>query len=89
MAQDIEGLLQYVPRPAPFRTEDLPRYVEDELRRLGTLLSGLSIVVIHQSHAPPSKIEDGMVVLADGTDWNPGSGAGFYGRRGGTWVLLG
>jgi hypothetical protein len=31
-------------------------------------------------HAEPEKVSPGMVVLADGTDWDPGSGIGFYRR---------
>lgn len=32
-------------------------------------------------HAAPSKVFAGMLVNADGTDWNPGSGAGLYLRN--------
>lgn len=32
-------------------------------------------------HAAPSKVFAGMLVNADGTDWNPGSGAGMYLRN--------
>ena len=39
--------------------------------------------------SPPKRILDGMVVYADGTHWNPGSGAGAYVYRGGAWHLLG
>lgn len=38
--------------------------------------------------APPVNAEDGLIVYADGTAWNPGSGAGFYGRQAGAWVKL-
>lgn len=40
-------------------------------------------------HAAPARVGDGMVVLADGTNWDPGSGAGFYGYYGGAWNKLG
>lgn len=40
-------------------------------------------------YAAPSKPRTGMVVLADGTYWNPGSGAGYYGYYGASWVKLG
>ena len=36
----------------------------------------------------PSTPIDGMVVYADGTSWNPGSGEGVYAREGGSWVKL-
>jgi hypothetical protein len=32
-------------------------------------------------HAEPEKVLAGMEVLADGTNWDPGSGAGFYRRN--------
>lgn len=32
-------------------------------------------------HAAPAKTSAGDMVLADGTDWNPGSGAGLYQRN--------
>jgi hypothetical protein len=39
-------------------------------------------------YVAPTKPRDGMVVLADGTTWNPGSGAGVYARIAGAWVKL-
>lgn len=38
--------------------------------------------------AAPSSPANGDIAYADGTNWNPGSGAGFYGYQGGTWVKL-
>jgi len=38
--------------------------------------------------AEPTKAADGDVYFTDGT-WDPGFGAGFYGRSGGAWVFLG
>jgi hypothetical protein len=42
---------------------------------------------IEKRHVAPSKPRDGMVVYADGTNWNPGSGEGFYQRVNGVWVF--
>lgn len=39
--------------------------------------------------AEPVKPYDGLIVIADGTNWNPGSGAGYYGYYNGTWKFLG
>lgn len=39
-------------------------------------------------YAAPKRIFDGMVILADGTTYDPGSGAGVYARIAGTWVKL-
>ena len=32
---------------------------------------------------------NGMIVYADGTSWNPGSGEGYYGYYNSTWNKLG
>ena len=41
-------------------------------------------------YAAPAKLRTGMVVYADGTTWNPGSGEGIYRRNlAGAWVFLG
>jgi hypothetical protein len=42
-----------------------------------------------EMHAAPDKLRTGMVVLADGTDWDPGSGAGVYCYYAGIWNRLG
>jgi hypothetical protein len=41
-------------------------------------------------HEPPSKLVDGMIRKADGTNWNPGAGAGTYVYDAGTntWTKL-
>lgn len=44
---------------------------------------------LEEIHAVPDKLVAGMVVWADGTDWDPGSGAGIYWYDGSTWNLLG
>ncbi len=40
-------------------------------------------------YSEPKRLLDGMIVKADGTTWNPGSGAGVYVYRGAAWHLLG
>lgn len=50
---------------------------QNEVLRLGT------------TYVAPSKPRSGDIRLADGTQWNPGSGAGFYGYYGSAWVKLG
>ncbi len=39
--------------------------------------------------AEPPKPYDGLIVIADGTEWNPGSGVGYYGFYNGSWRFLG
>ncbi len=82
----------YEPGLPDFDTDDpegFRRYVIDELRSIAAAFTGLDNILLEELHAEPLKPRNGVVVLADGTDWNPGSGAGFYGRSGGAWVFLG
>lgn len=47
--------------------------------------------VLHVLNATPKKTKPGMLVYADGTNWDPGSGEGVY-RRDKTnsgWVFVG
>lgn len=46
-------------------------------------------LLLATSYAAPGKPQDGMIVKADGTHWNPGSGAGYYGYTSGSWSFLG
>lgn len=36
----------------------------------------------------PERPQEGMIVKADGTNWDPGAGAGIYVYQSGTWVKL-
>lgn len=40
-------------------------------------------------NAAPAVLVDGMIVKADGVNWNPGAGAGVYCYYGAAWNLLG
>lgn len=61
---------------------------EEELK-VTEVIRSVNIIHIEPLHVAPGKPRDGDIVLADGTDWDPGSGAGFYGRYGSAWVKLG
>lgn len=45
-------------------------------------------IALRTLHAEPTRTMEGMVVKADGTNWNPGGGAGVYAYIGGSWVKL-
>ena len=81
---------RYVPRPLPLDQSQLSSFMTQDLANLARALSEqhqtLNLAV---SYAAPSKVFDGLIVLADGTQWNPGSGGGFYGYRAGAWRFLG
>ena len=64
----------------------LKSYLADQLRQIAIELQrALSVPVLG---AEPARYFDGMIVYADGSSWDPGSGEGFYGRENGAWVKL-
>lgn len=81
---------RYVPGRVPSSANELPRYLAQEQERLTDALeSPFTHISLSVLHSEPLRKFDGMVVLADGTDWNPGSGEGIYAYYGGSWKKLG
>jgi hypothetical protein len=73
----------------PQTLESLAESLRVELDKLALQASQpTDYVALKTLYAAPSRIFDGMIVKADGTTWNPGSGAGVYARVGATWVKL-
>lgn len=66
----------------------LGAFVEEELRKVDASLNEIDNLTLEELHAEPVKPRTGMVVLADGTDWNPGAGGGYYGFFGIGWTPL-
>ena len=77
--------MSYIPIPkAP--GEPLEKYVDAELNDLArALVEPKENFTLQTLYAAPAKPTEGMVCKADGTTWNPGSGAGTYQYRAGTW----
>lgn len=70
-------------------TGDLQTFIQNELQRLAEdLNSPQPTLKLSVSYSPPTKFGEGTIALADGSVWNPGAGAGFYGYRGGSWRKL-
>lgn len=68
----------------------LPAYLDQELSEIERAQNEpVFILQLAVSNVPPAKVRPGMVVEADGTNWNPGAGAGLYIYRGSAWVLIG
>ena len=79
--------------PVPPKTDN---EILDYLYQLSEVLEELNrpelqSYSLEEWHYPPDQLTDGMVVSADGTDWNPGSGQGIYRYVAATnsWVKLG
>lgn len=82
--------MKYQPGPTP-EVAQLPAYVQSEFRSLAQILNEPSLfcIVFDELHIEPARRFTGLTVLADGTDWNPGSGAGVYTYYGAAWHKLG
>lgn len=68
--------------------ESIQRYLEQELLALSRDLRETQALELRPINAAPSRPRDGMIVYADGTNWDPGSGEGIYARENGAWVKL-
>lgn len=80
----------YQPLPVPSSPDELPRFLRTELSRISQLWQGsVPFLLLAKTYAEPAKRFDGLTVLADGTTWNPGAGAGVYCYYGGAWNRLG
>jgi hypothetical protein len=82
----------YLPGRAPSvqdpEVSELALFMQRELTLIATALRELTIPRWQELAVAPEPPRDGMIVYADGTNWNPGSGEGFYGRQAGAWVKL-
>jgi hypothetical protein len=81
---------QYIARIVPPNPSDLAQFLQQELNNISRTMAGTSETVnLEMLYSAPKKPRDGMIALADGVNWNPGSGAGYYGYRSSAWRFLG
>lgn len=82
--------MAYSPSTPPGNVAELPAWLQQELLRIKQAMDGAQpFVRLQVTHVAPARVTDGDMYEADGTDWNPGAGAGTYIRRAGAWVKLG
>ena len=76
----------YTPGPVPAEVSD---WIVRELQAISEATYGAApeLQLIPKAVAPV-KPRTGMVVFANGVDWNPGSGAGVYVWTGSAWSKL-
>ena len=79
--------MEYHPQ-APLDDSPLARWVHDELQQIEKALTEFDNLQLPQLNIEPQKPRDGVVVYADGVNWNPGGGEGLYIYFGGTWNKL-
>lgn len=82
--------MPYVPTqpPANLDLDGLRKWVEDEFRNVARAAVPVDSVVFRVVSAIPTYAPEGIVVFADGSKWNPGSGRGLYQKLGAAWVKL-
>lgn len=81
----------YTPGQTSFtKPEDVLTFVQQELRRVSLAMQSMATqqIIFAELHGEPEKPREGMVVYADGTDWNPGDGKGIYAYTDGEWVRM-
>lgn len=64
-------------------------WVRRELGRLEQSFFDLDMIQLKETFVVVQFPREGMVVFADGVQWNPGGGRGFYGYHTGAWNKLG
>lgn len=80
----------YTPTNVPTTSDALPNWLKQEVLNIARAISEpQSVSRLVMQYKEPAKVADGMIVLADGTAWNPGNGPGYYGYRAGAWRFLG
>lgn len=79
--------------PKPFigeaTAENLSQYIQDELQAISRDQQETTALELREVHKEPIRPREGMVVSADGTDWDPGEGKGTYAYINGAWNFLG
>jgi len=79
----------YQPGTPPDDPKLLQRFLLEEFIKIQNTLNALIAGHIDMTHVAPTKPRNGDIRLADGTNWNPGSGQGFYGYYNSAWNKLG
>lgn len=79
----------YAPNNPPEDAAEMRRFLFEELQRIAAAIALLAAGHVDQTNAAPVKPREGDIRLADGTNWNPGSGQGVYAYYGGAWNFLG
>ena len=83
-------MARYTPGNPPNDPAMLAGFLSLELKKIAQAMDMAdSFLTLDTLYAYPPKYREGTVFKADGTTLNPGSGAGVYCYRGGSWTFLG
>lgn len=86
--------MTYIPKKAPplgleaSLLEAFANYAEQEFQAVGRELGETTALELRTSFVEPKKPRIGMLVYADGTEWDPGSGEGLYVFKSGGWTFV-
>lgn len=83
------NMTSYQPGDPPADPSQLQRFLREELLKQKVAFDALADGFLPVVYAAPPKPRDGMLRNADGTQWNPGAGAGLYRYGFGAWHFLG
>lgn len=78
----------YAPGNPPSDPNDIQRFLIEELGKIQSAINALSAGHLDKTYVAPAKPRDGDIRYADGTQFNPGSGAGIYWYNGTVWTKL-
>ena len=79
-------MYQFTPPPPTDDPKSFQRWAVDQFQKVAQQDVGITLPTLTKA---PARLVEGLTVKADGTQWNPGSGAGCYQYRGGSWRFLG
>lgn len=76
--------------PPQFGPEFQPliSYIRDELEAIAQEIVETDVLDLRTTHREPERPREGMIICADGTDWDPGDGGGPYIYFGAAWVPM-
>lgn len=83
--------MAYLPKvpPAKLDPASIMQYIQDELVAISRSLQEQTELQLVPRNVEPSRPREGMIVMADGVNWDPGSGKGAYLYSAGAWAFLG
>ena len=70
----------------PQQNSELERWMQAQFARFEKYITNK--LHIQTWTVEPLNPKEGDIVIADGTEWDPGAGGGFYGYRDGAWEKL-
>ncbi len=76
------------PGSLPMDTDKALTYLHDLVRSQHTVLVMFLESFYRELNVEPDKPREGVIVFADGTNWNPGSGRGLYQYVSGSWAKI-